>query len=64
MTKTRENFDTKIVLCSHHVLGAQSAIQRFSGILNVEIPRSVADDLRALAKSNGKSSGKSSGGGK
>ena len=61
MKKHRESFETQILLCSHHVLGAQSAIQRFSGILNVEIPRSVADDLRALAKSNGKSSGKGGG---
>ena len=39
MKVTRESFEKKYVLVGHHVAGAKTAVQRFSGILNIEIPR-------------------------
>jgi len=50
MKSSKENFEKKAQLCAYHLLGARSAVVRFSGILNCEVPRSVADDIRTAAK--------------
>lgn len=56
MIEAQQNFAKKNVLCGYHLLGARSAVVRFSGILNADVPRSVADDMKAQGRGS-KSSG-------
>jgi hypothetical protein len=54
MKVTRESFEKKTMLCGHHLIGAKSAVVRFSGILNIDIPRSIQDVIKGGAsKSKG-----------